>query len=827
LAAEAFSVGIGALDRVTARSTLVFGTSRVALALTAALLYYAGALLGMASRFPESAVSAIWPPNAILLALLLLVPRNRWWIILAAAIPAHIAALWDAGFTWWRLPWQLTHNFALVVSVGLGLCALNRERSPFGALRDLLGYVLVAVVVGPALIAWVAPTTVLALLTPERESALSAWRQTALSNAVALLTLTPALYLSLLHGRDWLRRSTGPRMLEAAAIGLATLAAHRAATTARVEHHAPLYLFMIPMVWAAMRFGIGGAATAISCAAIVWTLTGVVPHSVLIQDASQAGALDLQIFLIAISLTTLILATLSEERARSARELHKSESRYRTIVETQTDLVCRHLSDTTLTFVNHAYCRFFGKSREQLIGTKWIELLPVGPRDEVQAAFARLSPSSPRLIREHEVLLPDGSVGWQHWVNTCTFDSEGRLVEVQGIGRDFTELKRTERSLRESDERFQLVLRATSDVIFDWDIVRGTFWSSAEGPWALPSSAAPAWSLDKWAQGLHPDDRERYLSGLDSVLRSKSQTWETEYRYARDGGPMKHVHERAYILRNAEGAALRMIGSLADVSDRKRLDEVKQSLTKMSRLATVGEISASIAHEINQPLAAMLTNAEAGLVLLDSGRGKPLEIQLILEDIRNDSHRARDVVRKLGGLLRGHQSALEIIELDRVVRSAAELMRPEFQRRRAMLDVQCASRLRVRGDSAHLQEVILILLLNSLDALTDSAGSQRYVLAWTRRVDDQRVHVGVTDTGCGIAAERLSTIFDSFVTTKPEGMGVGLAIARSIVNAHGGRIWAANEMSGGATVAFELAVAEADASESPRTPSEVIPFEAG
>lgn len=780
--------------------------SRATLAIASAVLYYVAAEAGIALQFPDSGASIVWPPNGVLVAVLMLAPVRRWWIVLAAAVPAHLCAMWDVGFPWWRLLWQLLHNFSLALSVSAALRVLTADRDPFACLRDFLSYLLVAAVLAPAVAAVMAPPTVVSLFGMRTESADEAWLRVALSSSLALLAFAPLLYVWLPRGHELLRRARPWEYAEALLIAAALYGVYALLFVEGAGRHAPLYLFPIPFLWAAARFGVAGACAAIAAAVTACAAAGFVPHSVMVQDVHGAGVIDLQILLITTSVTALVLAVVMDERRRSAQALNVSEARYRAIVESQTELVCRNLPDTTLTFVNEAYCRFFGKSREQLIGRKWLELLPQESWAVVRERLAQLSAGSPVMTHEHEVQLPDGGVGWQQWVNTATLDADGHLIEVQGIGRDITELKRVERSLRESDERFRLVLRATNDLIFDWDIARSALWSSAAGGWAEPAATAP-WSLERWTAALHEEDRERYLRELEEALRGGGDTWEAEYRCARGGGEMQYVHERAYILRDASGAPIRMIGSASDVSDRKRLEEANQSLTQMARLATVGEIAASIAHEINQPLGAILNNAETALLLLSSSDAQTLpEIREILEDIKKDDQRGIDVIRRLGALLRGRDMRFETLELDQLVNEAASLMRPEARRRHTSMKVQCDSHARVSGDRVNLQQVVLNFVLNSLDALVETPKSQRRILIRTKLDDGaQRVRVTVSDTGCGIAPERLNSVFDSFVTTKSHGMGLGLAIARSIVRAHDGRIWAENNQHGaGATLSFDL-----------------------
>lgn len=782
------------------------------LALASALLYYVGAIVGLALRLPDHPVPAVWPPSAVLLALLMRVPVARWWIVLLAAIPPHIAVTAAAGFPSWQIAWQLVNNLGFVLGVGGVLRLLLAHRNPFCTSRDFFIYLAVAVAAGPALAASLAPSTWLALLTQDRLVVPETWLVNCLSYALAPLALTPAFYIWTARGVDWLWHSRRGRYFEAALVAAAMCVTYVLVFANRPDQHAPLYLFAVPLLWAAARFGLAGATLSVAVAVLAAAFSSSMPHNLSVVGTASPGVIDLQIFLMASSLTTLLLAVTMEERHRSLVALQGSEARYRAIVETQSELVCRNLPDTTLTFVNEAYCRFFGRPREHLIGRKFLELLPQQSWDPVRSRLQRLSRTSPTVVHEHEVLLPDGRIGWQQWVNTAIFDDKGRLVELQGIGRDITALKLAELTLRQSDERFQLVLRATNDLIFDWDIVRGALWTSADGRWSEPRVRGEPWTLDSWGADIHEQDRGRVLRELAAALAGPGQAWEVEYRRQQADGQVTYVCERGYILRDPGGKAIRMIGSRSDISDRKRLDEANRSLSRIARLATIGEITASIAHELNQPLAAILNNAEAGLLMLPPDEAGDDQIRAILEDIKRDNLRASEVIHRLRPLLRNREVRREPVEIDKVVEAAVELARAESRRRQVTIDVSCQSGSTVQGDRSQLQQVLLNLLLNSLDALGDAPEPLRTITVSTQCAEHGRVCISVADNGCGIAPEQLDKIFDSFVTTKADGMGLGLAIARSIVNAHGGRIWAENNAHGvGATLSFELSCELAEA----------------
>jgi len=271
---------------------------------------------------------------------------------------------------------------------------------------------------------------------------------------------------------------------------------------------------------------------------------------------------------------------------------------------------------------------------------------------------------------------------------------------------------------------------------------------------------------------------------------------------------------RWYII--AVGAAVAaqsalIIALLSQRARRRRAEIVAQQqhmdLAHASRLTMVGELAASIAHEINQPLGAILSNAETAEILLQSKQLHLEEVQQILADIRKDDLRASEVIRHMRELVRKRELKLKLIDLNAVVSNVLRFVDGETHRRGVEIEKQFANTLPVvRGDVIHLQQVLLNLILNGMEAMSESSESNRRLTIRTAYDGKGNVEVAVEDSGPGIPSERLPRLFDSFFTTKTHGMGLGLSIVRSIVEAHGGRIWAENNSSGGACFRFTLPV---------------------
>ena len=246
---------------------------------------------------------------------------------------------------------------------------------------------------------------------------------------------------------------------------------------------------------------------------------------------------------------------------------------------------------------------------------------------------------------------------------------------------------------------------------------------------------------------------------------------------------------------------------IRDITDRKLAEKASRDLAHASRVASLGELTASIAHEINQPLAAILSNADAAELLLESESPPLDEIRKILADIRNDDVRASEIIRQIRLLTRKRAMQMEALEVNNVTADVLQLMEAEARRRNVSLHTEfTAVPVMIFGDRVHLQQVLMNLILNGMEAMADTPEADRRLFVRIATYGERWVEISVTDSGQGIPAGKLPRLFDSFFTTKEDGMGMGLAIVRSIIDAHRGRIFAENNSDGGATFRFELPI---------------------
>ena len=236
---------------------------------------------------------------------------------------------------------------------------------------------------------------------------------------------------------------------------------------------------------------------------------------------------------------------------------------------------------------------------------------------------------------------------------------------------------------------------------------------------------------------------------------------------------------------------------------------LQQEIAHVGRVSMMGQLASTLAHEINQPLGAILRNAEAAEIFLQHASPDLVEIRAILADIRKDDQRAGTVIERMRGLLKRSNLDTRPVEVRGLVGDVVALVRADAIPRHVELRVDLPDRLpRVLGDRVHIQQVLLNLVLNGLDAVNGAGGENRCVSLTARLNGMQTIEIAVGDTGHGIPVEKLQQVFDPFFTTKSDGMGMGLPISRTIIEAHGGRLWAENKNAGGAVFRFTLPIAE-------------------
>jgi C4-dicarboxylate-specific signal transduction histidine kinase len=286
-------------------------------------------------------------------------------------------------------------------------------------------------------------------------------------------------------------------------------------------------------------------------------------------------------------------------------------------------------------------------------------------------------------------------------------------------------------------------------------------------------------------------------------------SYQNEFRLMLPDGRLRWIAVFGRVDFDAKGKAVRSRGACIDITARKHAEQemlrLRQDIAHVGRVSVMGQLASALAHEINQPLGAILRNAEAAALFMQDPAPDLAEISAILEDIRKDDQRASEVIDRIRALLRREEVAMIALDVGQVLGDVATLLRQDAAARHVALELNVPAGLpAVRGDRVQVQQVLLNLVLNGMDALEGLAERSRSVTVTARREGAQSVEISVADSGRGIPVDQLGRVFDPFFTTKTKGIGMGLSISRSIVETHGGRLWAENKPDGGATFRFTL-----------------------
>jgi PAS domain S-box-containing protein len=369
-----------------------------------------------------------------------------------------------------------------------------------------------------------------------------------------------------------------------------------------------------------------------------------------------------------------------------------------------------------------------------------------------------------------------------------------------------------EASLRENEQRMSLAVESANFGIWIRDLVRNEIWASDKWRELFGFTSSEPLEFERVLQRIQPDDRELLRNVLTKSLASGG-SYETEFRLMLLDGEIRWISSHGRVEFDAKGQPVRIRGASRDVSEQKRAERetqlLRQEVTHVGRISMMGQLAASLAHEINQPLSSILRNAEAAEIFMKDASPDLEEIRAIITDIRKDDQRAGNVIDQMRGLLKRQQFDTRSLVVGELVGDVMTLVKADAAARQVKLDVRVPRDLPpVRCDRVHIQQVLLNLVMNGMDALDDTDRKDRRVSVTALQCCAQNVEIAVSDTGSGIPADRLASVFEPFFTTKRTGMGMVLTISHTIIESHGGRFWAENNDSGGATFRFTLPIDE-------------------
>ncbi len=384
-------------------------------------------------------------------------------------------------------------------------------------------------------------------------------------------------------------------------------------------------------------------------------------------------------------------------------------------------------------------------------------------------------------------------------------ESERRLRQA----RDELETKVAERTaeLQRSEAYLAEAQRLSHAGGFGWDISNGKLYWSEETFRIFECDRADQPTVEFVLQRTHLPDRARVQQTIDRAAQDRKD-FDFEHRLLMPDGKLKNVHIVGHPVLDESGDFVEFVGTVMDVTERRRAEEERQALAHANRVTTMGQLTASIAHEVNQPIAAVIANAHAGLRWLGLQQPDLDEARQALDRIVRDGSRAGEVIGRIRALVKKLPPRRDLLDINQVVREVVALTQTEMQRHSVSLQNRLADNLPlVSADRVQLQQVIINLIVNAIEAMGGVVG-RAHELTIVSGMDPNDVFVEVQDTGPGLDPQQFDRLFQSFYTTKPDGIGMGLAISRAIAEAHGGRLWAAPNEPRGAVFRFTLPVEE-------------------
>jgi len=371
----------------------------------------------------------------------------------------------------------------------------------------------------------------------------------------------------------------------------------------------------------------------------------------------------------------------------------------------------------------------------------------------------------------------------------------------------YSDLQRAHENLRQSEAFLAQAQRISQTGSFGWNVARGEIYWSDETYNIFEIDRAAGPTFDVVFQRVHPDDRVFVLQTLEESTKGQ-MGFDTEYRLLMPDGRVKYVHARG---QPVSTGTLEILGAVRDITERSRAEEALRQaqgdLARINRVTTMGELAASLAHELTQPISGAMTNADTCLRLLGRDTPNPDGVHTAVTRIARDARRAAEIIGRIRSQFVSGPLRREVINVNEINRETVALLRDEAARYNISIRTELADDLPpIVGDRVQLQQVAMNLIVNGIEAMKDADGIREMVIK-SQRAENEQILVSVSDTGIGFPPQLAEQIFDPFFTTKPQGTGMGLRISRSIIESHGGRLWAEGAAGCGATFHLNLPAA--------------------
>jgi len=848
---------------ITESSVITSAGSRVLIAATVGIAYYAGAQIGFLLQLPPGTPSALWPPNAILMATLLLLRPGDWWIALLAAVPGHLAVELRAG-------WPMPLVFALYVTNcseallgALGVRLLSDAPGRFDSLPRMAAYIAAGGLLAPIISSFADAAVV---STFRADSYWDVWRARTSANILTDLTLVPALIAVVRDGRRWFATALPRVHLEAVILTIAsilvvgvTFASPDTPVTVPRTFGTPLGFLLPILLWAAVRFGPSGVSLVLVEIALFANWGSLNSRGPLQSLPPPDRVLALQLGLSVVAVPILCLAALIEERWRTEAELGERLAFEQVLSRMSAALVLasgRGIEDAAAIWlgklavflkVDCAWLIKRGADDRPLLASSWVApgvpvMSSIDPQRDLGGVVRRLDEEDAVLVENVDDLPPAERAPLRRLGVRGLFcvpiGAAGRVLgglvfASVGTPRIWSDVLRARLQLVSEVFASALARQAADEALRAGEAMKSSILASLSSGVAVVDRSGTIVAVNERWTSLAHDQHEivtgevgvgaNYLqlslhaavqgaphagavhAGLEGVLGRSRSSFTLEYQTDGPAGERWAVLS-VVPLSGAQGGA---VITHTDITERRRAEmeaeRSRQELAHFARVSAMGELTASLAHQLNQPLTGILANAQAAQRMLHGPTPDLPELRSILDDIVEDDRRAGEVIQQLRDLMRKAPSERVLLDMNTTLERVVRLVSSDAVIRSVTIELDLTPDMAiVRGNRVELQQVVLNLLLNALDAVSRS--EERRITVRTM-LTPEGIEVSVEDSGHGLAGGTEEKIFEPFFTSKPDGMGMGLSVARSIIEAHHGRIYARRSDPVGSIVAFELPAA--------------------
>jgi PAS domain S-box-containing protein len=501
-----------------------------------------------------------------------------------------------------------------------------------------------------------------------------------------------------------------------------------------------------------------------------------------------------------------VLATDIHDRKQAEEALQASERTFASIINTIPTLAWSARPDGCCDFLSRGWLGFTGLSSEQAQGWGWSDAIHPEDRDKLVRNWQSSIASGMPVDTEARLRRFDGVYRWTLIRANPWHDETGSIVKWYGTNTDIDDRKLAEEQVLRSEAFLAEAQRLTRVGSFSWRVPTGEIKWSEQLYRIFEFEQGTTITFDLIRSRFHSEDLP-LLNEMTEQTRRGVTDLEYEHRIQMPNGSIKYLRLVAHASRD-HGGKLEYIGAIQDVTQRQlaeaALTKAREELAKVTRITSFGALSASIAHEVNQPLSGIITNAGTCLRMLNSDPPNVDGAKETMHRAIRDGNRASDVIDRLRALFSKKDVAAEPVDLNDATREVITLSLSDLQRQRVVLQLELADSLpTLIGDRIQLQQVVLNLLRNASEAMSSIEDRTRSLIIRTEHAGGD-IRLTVQDSGIGLANGEAERVFESFFTTKEDGMGIGLSVSRSIIEAHNGRLWATPNEGHGATFAFTI-----------------------